>query len=356
MQFIKPDINIDFIGKRKIAFVASMALILVAIVSLLIRGGPRYGIDFAGGTVVQVKFSKEIQPGDIKDALREVNLGITSVQGFGEKGEHEFLIRAAESTQALESLSTTIKERLDSAYPDNASEVRRVEMVGPKVGKDLREKALFAMYFAILFIVVYISGRFELKWVLSMIMAGCLGGVLYVFASIGFSIPILMLVAVLVTLALSFYLKLRFAMGAIVALIHDVCITVGVFSVLDKEFTLPIIAALLTIIGYSLNDTIIVFDRIRENSRKYHRQPYEHIINRSINETLSRTLLTSLTTLMVVVALFVLGGGIIHDFAFALIVGIVVGTYSSIYVASPVLIAWQQAAKSSKGKRKKKSR
>jgi len=353
MQFIKPDINIDFIGKRKYAFVASMALILMTIVSLLIKGGPRYGIDFAGGTVVQVKFSKEIQPGDIKKALKEVSLGITSVQGFGEKGQHEFLIRAAESTQALESLSTTIKEELDAAYPDNASEVRRVEMVGPKVGKDLREKALFAMYFAILFIVVYISGRFELKWVLSIVMAGCLAGVLYVFASIGFSIPVLILIAVLVTLALSFYLKLRFAMGAIVALIHDVCITVGVFSVLDKEFTLPIIAALLTIIGYSLNDTIIVFDRIRENSRKYHRQPYETIINRSINETLSRTLLTSLTTLVVVVALFVLGGGIIHDFAFALMIGVVVGTYSSIYVASPVLIAWQRAAKSPRRKKKK---
>jgi preprotein translocase subunit SecF len=353
MQFIKPDINIDFIGKRRFAFVASAALILMTIVSLVIKGGPRYGIDFAGGTVVQVKFSNEIQPGDIKDALKGVNLGITSVQGFGEKGEHEFLIRAAESTQALESLSTTVKKRLDSTYPDNTSEVRRVEMVGPKVGKDLREKALFAMYFAILFIVVYISGRFELKWVLSIVMAACLAGVLYVFASIGFSIPVLILIAVLVTLALSFYLKLRFAMGAIVALIHDVCITVGVFSVLDKEFTLPIIAALLTIIGYSLNDTIIVFDRIRENSRKYHRQPYETVINRSINETLSRTLLTSLTTLIVVIALFVLGGGIIHDFAFALIIGVVVGTYSSIYVASPVLIAWQEAAKSPRRKKRK---
>jgi preprotein translocase subunit SecF len=152
---------------------------------------------------------------------------------------------------------------------------------------------------------------------------------------------------------MGFYFNLRFAMGAIIALIHDVCITVGVFSLTNKEFTLPIIAALLTIIGYSLNDTIIVFDRIRENTRKYHRQSYEEIINRSINETLSRTLLTSLTTLMVVVALFVLGGGIIHDFAFALIVGIVVGTYSSIYVASPVLIAWQQAMKKSvRGARK----
>jgi preprotein translocase subunit SecF len=134
-------------------------------------------------------------------------------------------------------------------------------------------------------------------------------------------------------------------MGATVALIHDVTITVGIFSIFNKEFTLPIIAALLTIIGYSLNDTIIVFDRIRENLRKYHKNPLEVIINRSVNETLSRTILTSMTTLVVVVALFVLGGGIIHDFAFALLVGIVVGTYSSIYVASPILLAWQVRGK-----------
>ena len=134
-------------------------------------------------------------------------------------------------------------------------------------------------------------------------------------------------------------------MGAIVALIHDVTITVGLFSLFNKEFTLPIIAALLTIIGYSLNDTIIVFDRIRENLRKYQKNPLEIVINRSVNETLSRTLLTSGTTLVVVVALFVLGGGIIHDFAFAMLVGIIVGTYSSIYVASPILIAWQTHGK-----------
>jgi preprotein translocase subunit SecF len=134
-------------------------------------------------------------------------------------------------------------------------------------------------------------------------------------------------------------------MGAIVALIHDVIITVGIFSIFGKEFTLPVIAALLTIIGYSLNDTIIVFDRIRENLRKHHKQPLRFIINRSINETLSRTILTSLTTLIVVTSLFILGGGIIHDFAFALIIGIVVGTYSSIYVASPILLAWQNRGK-----------
>jgi preprotein translocase subunit SecF len=358
MQLIKPDINIDFIGKRKIAFVASLVLITVTIVSLIIKGGPRYGVDFAGGTVVQVKFSKEIEAGAIKKAFRGLDWDITSVQGFGEKKENEFLIRAAEGTEALESLASKIKESLEAAYPDNEAEVRRVEMVGPKVGKDLREKALFAMFFAILFIVVYISGRFELKWMLSIIMASCLILSLYTVSKFDLSIPILIMIALLVTLALSFYLKLKFAMGAIVALIHDVLITVGVFSMTNKEFTLPIIAALLTIIGYSLNDTIIVFDRIRENTRKYHRQPYELIINRSINETLSRTLLTSLTTLMVVTALFVLGGGIIHDFAFALIIGVIVGTYSSVYVASPVLIVWQETMKKSTkkpgGKRRQK--
>jgi len=356
MQFIKPDINIDFIGKRKIAFTGSLVLIAIGIISLIAKGGPRYGIDFAGGTVVQVKFSEEIKPQDVRSALRTMDMGITSIQGFGEKKEHEFLIRAAESTGALESLASDIKQKLETAYPQNKAEVRRVEMVGPKVGKDLREKALLAMFSAILFIVVYISGRFELKWMASIIMASCLSATLFVFAKFGVSIPILIVVAVIVTLALSFYLNLRFAMGAIVALIHDILITVGVFSLTNKEITLPIIAALLTIIGYSLNDTIIVFDRIRENSRKYHRQPYELIINRSINETLSRTLLTSMTTLTVVVALFVLGGGIIHNFAFALIIGVIVGTYSSVYVASPVLIIWQQAMKSPMRKKRARRR
>jgi preprotein translocase subunit SecF len=356
MQFIKPDINIDFIGKRKIAFVGSVLLIAICVISLVMKGGPMYGIDFSGGTVVQVKFSEEIEPQAVRNALLPMDLGITSIQGFGQKKEHEFLIRAAKSTEALESLATEVKQSLESAYPKNKAEVRRVEMVGPQVGKDLREKALLAMFSALLFIVVYISGRFELKWMLSIVMASCLFLTLFVFAKFGVSIPILILIAMLVTLILSFYLKLRFAMGAIVALIHDVIITVGVFSLTNKEFTLPIIAALLTIIGYSLNDTIIVFDRIRENSRKYHRQPYELIINRSINETLSRTLLTSVTTLVVVIALFILGGGIIHDFAFALIIGVIVGTYSSVYVASPVLIIWQQAMKKPIGKSRQRRR
>jgi preprotein translocase subunit SecF len=198
------------------------------------------------------------------------------------------------------------------------------------------------MFFALLFITVYISGRFELKWMISAGMTAALALAVYVLKTIGLSIPALMLAAMVVTLVLFWVLNLKYAMGAIVALVHDVTITVGLFSMFDKEFTLPIIAALLTIIGYSLNDTIIVFDRIRENMRKHHRQPLAAIINKSVNETLSRTLLTSLTTLIVVVILFIFGGGIIHDFAFALLVGIIIGTYSSVFVASPILLAWQR--------------
>jgi preprotein translocase subunit SecF len=155
----------------------------------------------------------------------------------------------------------------------------------------------------------------------------------------------LIVAALIVTLILFWFLDLRYAMGAIVALIHDVMITVGVFSIIGLEFTLPIIAALLTIIGYSLNDTIIVFDRIRENMKKHHKKPLDFIINRSINETLGRTVLTSMTTLFVVVTLYLMGGGIIHDFAFALIVGVLIGTYSSLYVASPILLTWEQHRK-----------
>ena len=184
MQFIKPDTNIDFIGKRRIAFAGSMILIAVSIISLIMKGGPRYGVDFAGGTVVQVKFSEQIDPQLIRDALGSIDLGITSIQGFGTEKEHEFLIRTAKSTEALESLGSNIKQRLESAYPQIRMEVRRVEMVGPQVGKDLREKALLAMYSALLFIVVYISGRFELKWMASIIMAACLLATLFIFQKI----------------------------------------------------------------------------------------------------------------------------------------------------------------------------
>lgn len=344
MQFVKPDIDINFVGKRKIAFFISIAMILVSIASLVFHGGPKFGIDFAGGTLVQVKFNEPVSLKNIKSGLNAIDLGKSSVQGFGEQSENEYLIRTDRSVMTSGGFSLKVQQALESSTGKGV-DVRRVEMVGPQVGKDLREKALFAMFYSLLFIAIYISGRFELKWLLSGVIAGVLMGAVYVLSIFNVSVPYLIAAALLVSLALFWFLGLKYAMGATVALIHDVTITVGIFSIFNKEFTLPIIAALLTIIGYSLNDTIIVFDRIRENLRKYHKNPLEIIINRSVNETLSRTILTSLTTLVVVVALFVLGGGIIHDFAFALLVGIVVGTYSSIYVASPILLAWQVRGK-----------
>lgn len=344
MRFIKPDINIDFVGRKKIALILSVTCIAVSFLSLIIHKGPRLGIDFAGGTLVQVKFTSAVNIDDIKSGLAAVGLGKSSVQEFGQQIDNEFLIRTEASYKSDKGLTSDIKKAMQSST-EGEVEIRRVEMVGPQVGEDLRKKALFAMFYALLFITIYISGRFELKWMLSGVVAAALIGAVYIFNLFNVSIPFLIGAALLVSLVVFWFLELKYAMGAIVALIHDVIITVGIFSILNIEFTLPIIAALLTIIGYSLNDTIIVFDRIRENLRKYHKKPLTFIVNRSINETLGRTVLTSLTTLMVVVTLFVLGGGIIHDFAFALIIGVVVGTYSSIYVASPILLAWQNRAK-----------
>jgi preprotein translocase subunit SecF len=346
MQFVKPDVNVNFIGKRKIAFIVSAVMLTISIGSLILHGGPKLGIDFQGGTLIQVKFLAPVDIDAIKTGLQEINLGKSSVQEFGDLETNEYLIRTDSSVMTSEGFTTDVQKALASATGSEV-EMRRVEMVGPQVGQDLREKALFAMFYALLFITIYISGRFELKWMISGIMAAALIGAVYIFTLLNVSIPWLIVGALIVTLVLFWFLELKYAMGAIVALVHDVTITVGLFSIFDKEFTLAIIAALLTIIGYSLNDTIIVFDRIRENLRKYHKKPLEVILNRSINETLSRTILTSLTTLFVVVTLFALGGGIIHDFAFALIIGVVVGTYSSIFVASPILLAWQ-------GKQRKK--
>jgi len=350
MQFVKPDINIDFTSKRKTAFVISTVFIIISIISLIIHKGPRYGVDFSGGTLIQVKFSSPVSIDDIKKGLAEIQLGKSSVQQFGDQNENEYLIRTDKSVLAAENFSLELKTVLETGTGGEA-DIRRIEMVGPQVGKDLREKALFAMFFSLLFITIYISGRFELKWLLSGFIAVVLICAVMIilkicnFFSLENSTPVLIAAAMIVTLILFWFLELKYAMGAIVALIHDVIITVGVFSIMDIEFTLPIIAALLTIIGYSLNDTIIVFDRIRENQRKYHKKRLEIIINGSINETLSRTILTSFTTLVVVLALFLIGGGIIHDFAFAILIGILTGTYSSVFVASPILLAWQGKSK-----------
>jgi preprotein translocase subunit SecF len=340
MQFIKPGINIDFIGRRKIAFILSAALIIGTFLVLLLRGGPNYGVDFSGGIVVQVKLDQKRTPSEIREALRPIGLEDSIIQEFGEEGEFEYLIRVRKMDIDLAGLDEKVKNDLTDQL-GQAVEIRRVEMVGPKVGEDLRQKALFAIFYAILFIAIYISGRFEHLWLMSIIMALSLILAVYGASLVGVGVTVLIVIALLVTLGLCWFLKLKYALGAIIALIHDVTITLGAFALTNREISLPIIAALLTIVGYSLNDTIIVFDRIRENLGRFRRRSFEEVMNSSINETLSRTILTSSTTLIVIICLFVMGGAVIHDFAFALLIGVVVGTYSSIFVASPILLIWE---------------
>ena len=351
MQFIKPGTKIDFIGKRKIAFTLSLAMILITIFLLLWRGGPNLGVDFSGGVLIQVKLDTKRTPSEIRNALQSPELKDSIIQEFGEQDQFEYLIRLRSADVQLSGLGDRVKESLASQLGEGV-EIRRVEMVGPKVGKDLRQKALFAIFYAILFIAIYISGRFELKWLMSIIMALSLAFVVWIASTFGVSVTWLIVISLVVTLGLCWALKLKYAMGAVIALIHDVTITIGAFALTNREISLAIIAALLTIVGYSLNDTIVVFDRIRENLRRFRRRGLEDVINASINETLSRTILTSATTLIVVVALFILGGAVIHDFAFALLVGIAVGTYSSIFVASPILLIWEsQFARKAKGRK-----
>jgi len=340
MEFIKPDIHINFVGLRKIGYLVSGALIAITFVLLIARGGPNYGVDFAGGVLIQVRFNQQVTTHEIRDALRAIAMGDSFIQRFGEKDESEYLIRVSRGDIELSGLDKEVNQALNSAFGEQNVEVRRVEMVGPKIGKDLTEKALFAIFYAMLFMVIYISGRFEYKWTVSIIMAASLAFGAYIVASVGLSVLWLIAVALLITIGMCWFLKLEYALGAIIALFHDVIITMGAFALTDREITLPIVAALLTIVGYSLNDTIVVFDRIRENFRRYRGRNLPELINRSINETLSRTVLTSVTTLIVVVCLFILGGGVIHDFAFALLIGVIVGTYSSIFVASPILLLW----------------
>ncbi len=296
MQFIKPDINVDFIGRRRMAIIASVIVIFLGIVSLVIKGGPSYGIDFAGGTLIQVKFSQMPDISQIRSALNEKDLGSAVIQSLG---EDKVSIRVRSDVGQEDTVSDEIFSILADNYGKDQVSLELVEMVGPQVGADMRRKGLLSILYAMVGILIYITIRFQF----------------------------------------------RFALGAIVALIHDILITIGVFSFFGKEFTLPVVAALLTIIGYSLNDTIVVYDRIRENVRRSPREALAGIINASINQTLSRTILTSGTTLIVLLCLFFLGGEVIHDFSFALLVGVLVGTYSSIYIASPVLLVGQSAKK-----------
>ena len=292
MRFLT-ETNIDFLSMRRFGFVISGAFILAGIVSLLLQGGPLLSIDFTGGTLAQVRFEEAPDIAKVRSALNALDVGIGEVQTFGTP--NEILIRL-QLSQNAENLTTELKAALQAQFPGQSIDFRRVETVGPKIGSELKGKAFFAVFTAIIGILIYISIRFELK----------------------------------------------FAIGAIAALIHDVLITLGIFSILNYEISLAIIAAFLTIVGYSLNDTIVVFDRVRENMKLLKNIDQKTIFNKSINESLSRTIITSLTTFAVVFILYIAGGEVIRYFAFAMIVGVIVGTYSSIYVASPVVFLWQQ--------------
>ena len=289
MQIVKPETNIDFVGRNRLAICVSLIIILAGLFSLVAKGGFKYGIDFAGGTLIQVQFSQKTEAAEIRQALQGLPLGSFTVQQIGNDA-NEFLIRAQQTDGELQPMAQAVDLALQSAFGKGKVELRRTEMVGSQVGRDLKKNGLLALVYAIGGTLLYISWRFEF----------------------------------------------RFAVGAVVALMHDVLITLGFFSLFNRELDLTSIAAFLTIIGYSLNDTIVVFDRIREVKGKSPDLTGE-MINTSINQTLSRTLLTSLTTLIVVVILYTFGGQGIRAFAFSLVIGVVVGTYSSIFVASPVL-------------------
>jgi preprotein translocase subunit SecF len=295
--------------------------------------------------LLQLRLSQAAELVTVREVLGTLNFGNSVVQHFGDT--REVLIRVPQTVEGEgHDIGKQVQQALSERLNDADIDMRRVEIVGPQVSTDLRRQALFALFYAILGIVIYISGRFEAKWFAALALAVALFAVTYAITQWlpGVSPMILIIVALFVTVLFCLLLQLRYAMAAIVALFHDVLITVGFFSLFDKPFDLPIVAALLTIVGYSLNDTIIIFDRIRENTHGQRREEFASIVNASINQTLSRTVLTSGTTLIVVAALFFLGGEVIHNFAFALLVGIVVGTYSTVFIAAPLLVFWDANA------------
>ena len=301
MQFLVNS-NFNFIGKRKIARIFSTALILIGVGSLIIQGGPKLGIDFTGGTALRLQFEKGVSIGEVRSAIASLGIGNAEIKNFGDSAD--ILIRVQEQETSGVGITHAIKAELSKVFPDNPYVERSKDSVGPKIGAELRTKTITSILIALVGMLIYITWRFEFK----------------------------------------------FAVGAIVALFHDVIITLGVFSILQLEITLPIIAAFLTIVGYSLNDTIVVFDRIRENLKVLRRDTYETIVNTSVNQSLTRTIITSLTTLIVVAILYFFGGSVIHNFAFALIVGVLIGTYSSIFVASPIVVDWELRSQEKKSR------
>ena len=290
MQIISKKTNIDFIGGRFISAFLSAALIAAGIWSLS-NNSLNYGIDFTGGTKVELAYANDVEIKSIRATLTDSGLTDAVVQYFG--NNRDILIRVPLSEENSSAKVSTRIVQLLQANSADPIEIRSVEFVGPQFGQELFEKGLLALIYALIGVMIYVAFRFEWK----------------------------------------------FSLGAVAALVHDVVITVGLFSLLQLEFTLPVLAALLAVIGYSLNDTIVVFDRIRENFRRVRDSETKDIMNLSINQTLPRTILTSLTTLLVLAALYFYGGDALNGFAATLIIGVLIGTYSSIFVASPTVLA-----------------
>ncbi|WP_371036523.1 MULTISPECIES: protein translocase subunit SecF [unclassified Rhodosalinus] len=296
LKLVPQDTNFDFFGRPKLWLGISGLLVVVAIASFLLQG-LNYGIDFRGGTTIRTESAQPVDVGAYRDALQRLNLGDVAISEvfdptFG-PDQNVAMVRLA-AQEGEESVSAAVVEEVRGALRTVAPDIQfvSVESVGPKVSGELIRTAIIAVMLAIGAVLIYIWLRFE--W--------------------------------------------QFALGAVAALIHDVILTIGIFSELQIRFDLAIIAALLTIVGYSLNDTVVVFDRVRENLMKYKKRPLREVLNLSINETLSRTFMTSVTTLLALISLFVLGGDVIRGFVFAMIWGVVVGTYSSIFVASTILL------------------
>ena len=301
MELIRPGFRVDFIGYRKYAYILSGILIAISLASLFFIRGLNYGIDFAGGLELQVAFKDSVETGDVRNAMRTVGLEQAAIQSVSGGEANEFLIRMHQIEEdPTKSISTVAENALFQAFGKEKVDIRRAEVVGAAVSKDLKTKGLLSILYACIGLLVYIWIRFELSY----------------------------------------------SVGAIAALVHDVIITMGLFSLLHKEMSLTIIAALLTIVGYSLNDTIVIFDRIRENIKKQTGSfDLASLMSDSISQTLSRTVLTALTVFLVALCLFLLGGNVIHDFAFAMLVGVVVGTYSSMYIASPIVLLFSRVKK-----------
>ena len=304
MELIRPNTRYDFIGKRKFTAWLSLIVILLCVGSIFFHRGLRYGVDFAGGLLIQIKFSKAVDISEVRKAMDAMGMKDAVVQKFG--GEDEFLIRVEKTSEDLEEASQKIQTSMKEQFKGQPPEIRRVEVVGPKVGQDLKNKALWAVGLSFLGILIYVAFRFH---------------------------------------------EFAYGLGGIAALFHDIIITYGVISIFNIEYSLTLLAVILTIIGFSINDTIVIFDRVRENIKKMRKEDLETIFNVSINETLGRTVLTSGTVMMVVLILFFFGGPVIHDFAFTLMIGLISGTYSTIYIASPVVLSWEKYVT---GRRKKR--